>query len=192
VQIIVVRVIVVRIIVVRIIVVRIIVVQINDQLRHLGLANMEIGLAFQDLAHFYPILLFVTLSAGGPHRGAARGIEQAKLDTYRVRDLSHDAAEGIDFADQVSFGDTTHGGVAGHLGDQVGIQSKQGGLETHAGGRHGGFAAGMAGSDHDYIELFTEWRHFGYFTGFRKRPFEARTRSHLLILPDRLFKTTGF
>jgi len=68
-------------------------------------------LLFQDLTHFYPILLLVTLGAGGPYGGAARGIEQTKLDAHGVRDLGHDAAEGIDFADEVAFGDTATAGL---------------------------------------------------------------------------------
>jgi hypothetical protein len=132
---------------------------INDQLGHFSLADVKIGLALQYLAHLHTILLLVALSAGRPDRWTTGSVEQAELDAYRVGDLSHNAAKGVHFADQVPFSDATHGGVTGHLGDQIGVQGKQRGLETHAGRRHGGFTAGMTGSDHDYIELFTELRH---------------------------------
>jgi len=44
--------------------------------------------------------------------------------------------------------------VARHLGDQVDVERVQRGLEAHARGGHRSFASGMAGADHDYVELF--------------------------------------
>ncbi len=85
---------------------------------------------------------------------AARGIEKAELDTYGVRDFSHDATQGVDFANQVSFGDSAHGGVAGHLRDQVDVEGVERGLQAHAGGGHRGFASGVARAHHHDVELF--------------------------------------
>ena len=108
--------------------------------------------------------MLVALGAGRPDGGSARGVQQAKLNADCVGDFAHDAAEGIDFADQMSFGDSADGGVAGHLRDQVDVQRVEGGLQAHAGCGHGGFASGVAGADHDYVEMFGELRHPGFYS----------------------------
>ena len=100
--------------------------------------------------------MLVALGAGRPDGGAARSVEQAKLDADGVGDLSHDAAEGVDFADEMSFGDAADGGIAGHLRDQIDIERVERGLQAHARGGHGGFASGVAGADHDYVEMFVK------------------------------------
>ena len=115
---------------------------------------MEAGLGLEDFAHFYAVKLLVALGAGGPDGGAAGGVEQAELDADGVGDLAHDAAEGVDFADQMALGDAADGGVAAHLGDEVEVHGDEGGFEAHARGGHGGFAAGVAGADYGYIVLF--------------------------------------
>ena len=116
--------------------------------------DLEVGLGFEDLAHFEAVGLLVALGAGRPDGGAARGVEQAELDADGVGDFGHDAAEGVDLADEVSLGDAADGGVAGHLRDEVGVEGEQGGAQSHARGGHGGLAAGMTGSDDGDIDLF--------------------------------------
>jgi hypothetical protein len=54
----------------------------------------------------------------------------------------------------VSLGDATDGRVAGHLGDQICIQSYESGPEAHTGGGHRGLAAGMACADHNHVVMF--------------------------------------
>ena len=100
--------------------------------------------------------MLVALGAGRPDGWSTRSIEQAKLDANRVRDLAHDAAEGIDFANQMAFGNSAYGGVAGHLRDQIYVQRVEGSLQAHAGRGHGGLASGMTGANHDNVELFGE------------------------------------
>ncbi len=46
--------------------------------------------------------------------------------------------------------------VARHLRDQVDVERVKGGLQPHARRGHRGFAASMAGADHDHVELFGE------------------------------------
>ena len=119
-----------------------------------GLLDAEVRLLFEDFAHAGAVHLLIHLGAGGPDGGAAAGVEEAELDADGVGDFAHDAAEGIDFADEVTFGDTADGGVAGHLRDEVEVHGDHGGAETHAGGGTGGFASGVTGSDdHDVVLL---------------------------------------
>ena len=126
----------------------------RSELGDLGLLDLEVGLGFEDLAHLEAVGLLVTLGAGRPDGGAARGVEQAELDADGVGDFGHDAAERVDLAHDVSLGDAADGGVAGHLGDEVGVEGEQGGAQSHARRGHGSFAAGMTGSDDGNIELF--------------------------------------
>jgi hypothetical protein len=121
-------------------------------------------LGFEDFAHFCAVLLLVALGAGRPDGGPSGGIEEAELDAYGVGDFAHDSAEGVDFADEMAFGDTSDSGVAGHLRDEVEVEREERGAEAHAGGGHSGFAASMAGAYDDYVVLFGKW-HWLYFSG---------------------------
>lgn len=103
-------------------------------------------------------MLFVTLGAGRPDGRAPRGIQKAELDADGIRDLAHDAAEGVDFPDQVTFGDATNGRIAGHLGDEIEVECKQRCTQPHASRGGGGFAAGVA-SSYDYNVILFDKRH---------------------------------
>jgi hypothetical protein len=91
-----------------------------------------------------------------PHGRAARSIQQAKLDADRVGDLAHNAPERVDFAHQVPLRDAAHRWIARHLRDQIDIERVESGPQAHACGCHRGLAAGMAGADDNYVELFGE------------------------------------
>ena len=112
------------------------------------------GWDFENLAHLDAVELLVALGARAPDGGAAGGVEQAELDADGVGDFAHDAAESVDFADQMALGDAADGGVAAHLGDEVEVHGDERGLEAHARGGHGGLAAGVARAHHGDIVLF--------------------------------------
>src|SRR5208282_6517066 len=132
---------------------------LHNHIRHFGLLDLEIGLRFEDFTHLQAIGLFVALGARRPDRWATRSIEQSKLDSDRVRDLAHDAAEGVHFADEVSFGDTTDRRVTRHLCDQIDVEGIESRLEARAGGGHRGLAPGMASANHYDVEMFVERLH---------------------------------
>ena len=71
-----------------------------------------------------------------------------------VGDFAHDAAEGVDLADQVAFGDAADGGVAGHLRNQVQVHGDHGGPQPNAGAGAGGFAPGVARADDNDVVPF--------------------------------------
>ena len=139
----------------------------DHQVDDLGLADVEAGLGFENFAHFDAIELLVALGAGAPDGGAAGGVEQTELDADGIGDLAHDAAQGVDFADQVALGDAADGRIAAHLGDQVHIHGDEGGLEAHARRGHGGLAAGVSRAHDHHIVLFSE-SHPILFYGFTK------------------------
>ena len=127
---------------------------LDEQLGNFRLLDLEITLALENLAHLEAVLLLVALGAGRPHGWTARGIQQTELNAHRVGDLAHDAAQGINLAHQMSFGDSAHGRVAGHLRDQVDVESEQRGAQSHARAGHRRLATGVAGADDDYVVLF--------------------------------------
>ena len=93
--------------------------------------------------------------ARGDHTaGPRRGIQQAKLDADRIRDLAHDAAQRVHLAHQVALGNAAHGGIAGHLGDQVQIQGEERGPQAHAGSRDSRLATGVTRAHDHHIVLF--------------------------------------
>ena len=94
-----------------------------------------------------------------PNGGPAGSVEQAKLDADGIRDFAHDAAERVYFADKMSFGNTSNGGVARHLCDEINVEGIKGGLQPHPRRGHGGFAASVSCADHYHFELFGELLH---------------------------------
>src|SRR5581483_5528719 len=128
----------------------------KDQIRHFGLLDLQVRLRFEEFPHLQAISLLVALGAGGPDSWAARSVQQAKLDADGIGNLAHDSAERIDFAYEMPFRDSAHGGIAGHLRDQIDVQSVERRLQAHARASDSGLAAGMTGSDDNDVELFGE------------------------------------
>src|SRR5205807_909989 len=104
---------------------------VDNQVRNFGLLDLEICLRFQHLAHLQTIGLLVALGTWRPNGGPAGSVEQAKLDADGIRDFAHDAAERVYFADKMSFGNTSNGGVARHLCDEINVEGIKGGLQPH-------------------------------------------------------------
>ena len=107
-------------------------------------------------AHANAVEGLVALGAGAPDGGAARGVEETELDAAGVGDFAHDAAEGVDFADEMAFGNAAYCGVAGHLRDEVEVEGEEGRAQAHARGGRGGFAARVAGTDDEDVKVLGE------------------------------------
>ena len=60
----------------------------------------------------------VGLGARRPDGGALAAVEHAELDAGLVGDEAHEAAEGVDLADDLALADAADGGVAGHAADR--------------------------------------------------------------------------
>ena len=98
------------------------ILRLHDELRYFRLLDVKIGLTLEHFAHLEPVLLLIALRAWRPDCRSARGVQQPKLDTYCVSNLTHYAAQGIDLANKVPLGNTANCRIARHLGDQVHIQ----------------------------------------------------------------------
>ncbi len=66
--------------------------------------NRQPGLSRQRRLHGVAVKLPIGLSSRTADRWAFGSVEEAKLDSGRIRDSSHQAVQGVDFADQMSFG----------------------------------------------------------------------------------------
>ena len=89
----------------------------QNQIRNFRFPNRQIFLGLQNLAHFHPVGLLVTLCSRRPNSRSARRIQQPKLDPNRVRDLAHNAAQGVDFPYQMALGNPANRRITGHLRD---------------------------------------------------------------------------
>ena len=83
--------------------------------------------------------------------GPLRGIERAPLDAGGIGGARHDAAERVDFLDQVALADAADRRVAAHRADGLDVVREQQRARTGARGRERGFGAGVAAADHDDV-----------------------------------------
>ena len=123
------------------------------QRRNFGLLDSQVRLLLQNLAHAYAIPLLIHLRARRPNGRAATGIQQAELDTDRIRHLAHYATQGIDLPHEVPLGDAANRGIARHLRDEIEIHRHHGGLQAQPGAGARSLAAGMAGADHHDVVI---------------------------------------
>ena len=112
----------------------------------LALFNVQVRLAFANLFEAELVGFFIALGAGRPDGRVFFGVQHAELESGHVGGFAHFAAEGVDFAGEVSFGKAADGGVTGHLADGIEVDREEEGAASHAGGREGGFDTGMAGA----------------------------------------------
>ena len=142
--------------------------------------DLQVRLRFEQLAHVETIGLLVALRAWRPDGRAARSVEQAKLDADSVGDFTHDPAQGVYLAHQMPLGDAAHGGVAGHLRDEIDVEGIEGGPQAHAGGGQGSFTSGVASTYHDKVELLGELLHRLKKTPRRRRENSGRLTNSIV------------
>ena len=83
------------------------------------LSEVEVGLVFEQLFPEEGELLFVALGSGAPHGRSFGTVEHTELDHGVVGDDAGHSAQGVDLADDLSFGDAADSGIARHLRDEV-------------------------------------------------------------------------
>ena len=96
-------------------------VTFQQKVVHRLLEEGQIGLILQRLPNGLAIQDTVCLGARGPNRGALAGIENPELDTGVIGGNGHDAAQRIDFLDEMPLANAANGRVAGHLTQGVKI-----------------------------------------------------------------------
>ena len=96
-------------------------VTFQQQVIHRLLEEGQIGLILQRLPNGLAVQDAICLGARGSNRGALAGIENPELDTGVIGGNGHDAAQRIDFLDEMPLADPANRRVAGHLTQGVKI-----------------------------------------------------------------------
>ena len=135
------------------------VVLCQAQVGDLLLKQPQIRLRLEPPAHRALVELAIGLGAGRAHRRTLARIERAKLDACRIRGQCHDAAERVDFLDEMALADAADGRVAAHLAESLDVVREQQSAAPHAGGRKRRLGARMAASHHDHVELGLKAHH---------------------------------
>ena len=127
---------------------------VEDQIRGGLLKDLQMRLILDEGAHRSPVQRAIRLAAGSAHRRPLAAVENAELDAGTVGSLRHDAAEGIDFLDQMALAYAADGRVAAHCAHGFEGMRQQQSAQAHARRRQTGFGAGMAAANHDDIKGF--------------------------------------
>jgi len=105
------------------------------------------------------VTAFIGLRARTVHRGAFAAIEHSKLNAGRINGLRHQAAERIDLAHDLPFGDATDCWIATHLPYSVQVTSQYRDARSGSRGSRCGFGPCMSSSDDNHIKLVTSITH---------------------------------
>ena len=124
----------------------------DDDVVHGLLEQLQIRLRFNRLADEGFVERAVGLRARGANSRTFRGIECAPVDAGIIGGGGHDAAERVDFLDQMPFADAADGRIAAHRADGFDVVCQQQGARTGARRRQGGFGAGVAATNHNHIK----------------------------------------
>ncbi len=127
---------------------------LDQDLFNRGLLHEEIFLILNRLFHPKAIVLAVDLGPRRPDGRPFSGIELPELDACFVRRPGHLSAQGVDFLDQMAFGQSADGRIAGHVTDLIDILGDEKGWMAHPGRSQGGLNPGMTSSHHNDIISF--------------------------------------
>jgi hypothetical protein len=127
---------------------------LDRQARHGPLHQLEVRPPLEQGAHRAAVQAAIALRPRRPHRGPLGSVEHPELDARQVGRSAHDATERIHFAYDRPLRDSADRGIARHLPDGFEILREQ--QRPRAGTRRerGGFGAGVAAADHDYVIAF--------------------------------------
>jgi len=116
--------------------------------------RLQIWPCGQHLLHRAGVGVFVTLAARAVHRRALALVEHAELDARGVGHPAHEAAQGVDLADDLALGQAADGRVAAHgagLGRVHGDQRHPAGGCQQVGRGPGGLGPRVAATDHHHV-----------------------------------------
>ena len=98
----------------------------------------------------------VGLATRRAHGRTLRRVQRAPLDAGVVRSDGHDAAERVDFPDQMALADPADRGIAAHLADRLDVVCQQQRARADPRARERGFGAGVAAADDDDVVVLHE------------------------------------
>src|SRR5581483_10833902 len=113
---------------------------------------LDVRLRVERRLHPAAVDLLVRLRARRPHRRPSAAVQELELNAGRVDRPSHQTAERVDLAYEVSLRGAPDCRVARHVRDGLRRQRAQADLRAEPGGGVRGLAPRMAGADDDDIE----------------------------------------
>ena len=123
----------------------------NEQFVCLVLPDVEVVGMVEDGSPFPDKLSSVALGTGAPYGRTFADVEHSELDGGFIRYDTHLSAQCIDFAHNLSLGNTSDGGVATHLTNLVHIHRYQTGFGTHVCRGCSSLASGMSSTDNEHV-----------------------------------------
>ena len=123
----------------------------NEDFRNLILPDVKIVRVFEVLSPFRDETCAVALGTRTPHGRTFRTVQHLELNGCGIRNDAGKTAQGIDFAHDLSFRNTTDGRVAAHLCDFVHVHRDEACFGSEPGGGMCGFASGVACTDNNHI-----------------------------------------
>ena len=139
----------------------------NDEALDHFLAEGEVVLLLDLQLHVELIGLLIRLSPRTVHCRTLAEVQHAKLNAGFVDRPTHLAAEGVDFADDLAFGDAADRRVTAHRPDRITAHCEQDGSSSHPRSGESSFDTSVAGTDDGDVVL-VDARQVGDFRG--KRP----------------------
>jgi hypothetical protein len=132
---------------------------VEDEINNFSLPEMQIRSRFERLPHLAAISQTIGLCAWRLHCGTTRTIQQAKLNARPINHTPHDSAKRIDLSHEMTFGNSADSRITRHLSNEIQIERDEPSLGAESRGRRRGFAPGVAGANHDYIETLVKRHH---------------------------------
>src|SRR5260221_68035 len=99
--------------------------------------------------HFLGVHRLIGLRSRGSNSGPLIGVKHSELNASSIGYLAHEAAQGIDFPDDMSLGCAANRGVAAHFSNGIQIHGEKERRCAHAGSCMRGLAARVAGSHYN-------------------------------------------
>src|SRR2546422_4047224 len=125
----------------------------------LALPEVQVRLPFANPLEPELIGLLIALRTRCPNSRPFLGVQHPELEASHVRRLTHLTTERVNLTDQMTFGQSTDGWIAGHLADRIGIDGQQQRLAPHPGGCQSCFNPSVPRSNHDNVVLLWIYKH---------------------------------
>jgi hypothetical protein len=117
-----------------------------------SLENLYIWILLKNPFHSCSISHLIALGSWCANAWSFRGVKNAELDSCGISVETHGATESINFTDDMTFGQSTNGGIAGHLADRIKVLRQYSDRTTETGCGESRLNAGVASTNDEDVE----------------------------------------
>ena len=144
--------------------------RLSYQPDNLFLTQRQVRLLFAEVLGFVPIEGFIRLSARPLHGGTFAPVEHSELNPGLVDKPSHDAAQSVDFANDLPFSDAPDRRVAAHHPDCIEVPGQQRSFRANSSGGAGCFYTSVsAANDQNVKTVFRTTTHISHYNSNRRK-----------------------